>query len=188
MRTNVFIEQREQLASVVTTLPRELLETNAAPHLGIVSELQASSVIEIGVVQAVTRVNVEDPQAIKAQREILEDYHARRLYERDGTHCSNINRIATQIRPAAESSAASAELDQVLTPLRYADEEILDDIKAILEPSVAAIVKIDACTRVDDAKAEQRQFAERMQPTIDRIRSNLSKLNEQSGKLIDLMW
>jgi hypothetical protein len=85
MRTNVFIEQREQLASVVTTLPRELLETNAAPLLGIVSELQASAVIEIGVVQAVTRVNVEDPQAIKAQREILEDYHDRRLYVRDGT-------------------------------------------------------------------------------------------------------
>jgi len=188
MPTNEFIEQREQLASVVTTLPRELLETNAAPLLGIVSELQASSVIEIGVVKAVTRVNVEDPQAIKEQREILEDYHDRRLYERDGTHCSNIDRIATQIRPAAEPSAASAELDQVLAPLRQADKEIIDDIEAILEESVAAIVKIDLrSSRVDDARAEQRQFAERMQPTIDRIRSNLRKLNEQSGKLIDLM-
>jgi hypothetical protein len=188
MRTNVFIEQREQLASVVTTLPRELLETNAAPLLGIVSELQASSVIEIGVVQAVTRVNVEDPQAIKTQREILEDYQDRRLYVRDGTHCSNIDRIATQLRRDAASSAATAELDQVLTPLRSADVEIVDDIEAILEASVDAIVKIDACTRVDDATAEQRQFAERMRPTIDRIRNNLRKLNELSGKLIDLMW
>jgi hypothetical protein len=186
MGTNVFIEQREQLASVVTTLPRELLETNAAPLLGIVSELQASSVIEIGVVQAVTRVNIEDPEAVKTQRAILEDYRDRRLYDRDRTHCSNIDRIATQIRPAGESSA-SAELDQVLAPLRHADNDLLDDIEGILDASVAAIIKIDECHRVDDARAEQRQFADSMRPTIDRMRSNLGRMNELAGKLIDLM-
>jgi hypothetical protein len=49
MDTNPFVEDRERLASVVTTLPRELLATNAAPLMAIVSELQASSVIDDGL-------------------------------------------------------------------------------------------------------------------------------------------
>jgi len=185
MSTNRFIEQRELLTSVVTTLPRELLETNAAPLMGIVSELQASSVIEIGVVQAVTRVDAEDPMAVKRQREILEDYRDRRLFDRDRTHCSNINRIATQIRPS-ESPAAS-ELDAVLTPLRHADIDLLDDIEGILDASIAAITEMDDSRRVDDARARQEQFAKDMRPTIERMKSNLSRLNDLTGKLIDLM-
>jgi hypothetical protein len=189
MSTNPYIEGRERLASVVTTLPRELLETNAAPLLAIVSELQASSVIEIGVIQAVGRVKVDDPQAIRQQREILEDYEQRRLYDRDRTHCSNIDRIATQLR-APLGQAPSTKLDElnaVLQPLRHADDDLLDDIEQILGDSLAAIREIEASNRLVDAEAAQARFMGRMQPAIDRMKRNLSQMNALTGQLIDLL-
>ncbi|HWC41675.1 MAG TPA: hypothetical protein VHK02_06790 [Actinomycetota bacterium] len=173
----------------MTTLPRELLETNAAPLLAIVSELQASSVIEIGVIQAVGRVKVDDPQAIRRQREILEDYQQRRLYDRDRTHCSNIDRIATQLRaPLGQSPSTKLdELNAVLQPLRHADDDLLDDIEQILGDSLAAIREIEASNRLVDAEAAQARFMGRMQPAIDRMKRNLSQMNALTGQLIDLM-
>jgi hypothetical protein len=189
MYTNPYVEGRERLASIVTTLPRELLETNAAPLMGILSELQSSSVIEIGVIQAVSRVKVDDPQAVRKQREILEDYQNRRLYDRDRTHCSNIDRIATQLR-APHGHAQPSKLDQlneVLEPLRHADDDLLDDIERILGDSLTAIREIEGSSRLADARSAQARFTERMQPTIDRIRNNLSRMNALTGQLIDLM-
>lgn len=196
MSTNPFVEQRQRLeagdrlASAVDTLPRELRETNAVPLLGIVRELEASSVIEIGVLHAVSRVSVEDPQAVKTQRAILEDYRDRRLYDRDRTHCSNIKRIATQIPSTDESSQASQQLerlDQVLLPLKDADDDLLGDIERIVNAAITAITEIDECRRVEDAQAAQKRFAESMRPAIDDIKSNLSRMNELAGKLIDDM-
>ena len=189
MSTNPYVEGHEQLASVVTTLPRELLETNAAPLLAIISELQASSVIEIGVIQAVGRLKADDPQAITRQREILEDYQQRRLYDRDRTHCSNIDRIATQLRaPLGQSPSPKLdELNAVLEPLRHADDDLLDDIEQILGDSLTAVREIEGSSRLVDAEAAQGRFMARMQPTIDRIKSNLSRMNALTGQLIDLM-
>lgn len=189
MYTNPYVEARERLASVVTTLPRELLETNAAPLMAILTELQASSVIEIGVIQAVSRVKVDDPQAVRRQREILEDYEQRRLYDRDRTHCSNIDRIATQLRAPQGQSPTSKldELNEILMPLRHADDVLLDDIEQILRDSLTAIREIEGSSRLADARSAQTRFAERMQPTIDRIRSNLGRMNALTGQLIDLM-
>jgi methyl-accepting chemotaxis protein len=129
MYTNPYVEGRERLASIVTTLPRELLETNAAPLMGILSELQSSSVIEIGVIQ----------------------------------------------------------LNEVLEPLRHADDDLLDDIERILGDSLTAIREIEGSSRLADARSAQARFTERMQPTIDRIRNNLSRMNALTGQLIDLM-
>jgi hypothetical protein len=189
MYTNPYVEARERLASVVTTLPRELLETNAAPLMAILTELQASSIIEIGVIQAVSRVKVDDPQAVRRQREILEDYEQRRLYDRDRTHCSNIDRIATQLRAPHGQSPTSKldELNEILMPLRHADDVLLDDIEQILRDSLTAIREIEGSGRLADARSAQTRFTERMQPTIDRIRSNLGRMNALTGQLIDLM-
>jgi hypothetical protein len=196
MSTNPFVEQRQRLeagdrlASVVATLPGELRETNAVPLMAIVRELEASSVIEIGVIHAVTRVNAEDPKAVKTQRGILEDYRDRRLYDRDRTHCSNIKRIATQIQSADGSPEGSEELkplDQVLVPLKHADDDLLGDVERILNATITAITEIDESRRVEDAQAAQERFARSMQPTIDDIKKNLSRMNELAGKLIDDM-
>jgi hypothetical protein len=196
MSTNPFVAQRwrleasDRLASVVATLPFELRETNAVPLLGIVTELGASSVIEIGVIHAVTRVNVEDPRAIKAQREILEDYRDRRLYDRDRTHCSNIKRISTQLRSADETAQAVQELqrlDQELVPLQEVDDDLIGDIERILDEAITAITEIEKHRRLDDARDTQVRFAERMQPTIADIKGNLRRMNEVTRKLIDEM-
>lgn len=82
----------------------------------LVDELAASSMIEIGVIQAVTGVDASNRQAIRTQRTILEDYQQRRLYDRDRTHCSNIDRIATQLRAPHEVSGARAKLDELDGP------------------------------------------------------------------------
>jgi hypothetical protein len=100
-------------------MPVGLRETNAVPLVAIVRELEASSVIEIGVIHAVTRVDVENPRGVEEQRKILEDYRDRRLYDRDRTHCSNIKRIATQLQsgdPSPEASAGLDRLNRVLSP------------------------------------------------------------------------
>ncbi len=188
MNPNPYVEQRERLASVVTTLPRELLQTNAAPLMAIVSELQASTVIEIGVIQSVAAVDAGDRQAVATQRRILEDYQGRRLYDRDRTHCSNIDRIATQIRTPYEGTSPELDqLDEVLTPLRSADVELVDDIEQVLGEAVAAIGRIGDSNRLEDAISAQSQFAERMQPKIKQMKDSLSRMNALVGKLIDLM-
>jgi hypothetical protein len=193
MAANPFVADRERLdgsdrlASVVATLPSELRRTNAVPLVGIVRELEASSVIEIGVIHAVTRVRVADADAVTTQRRILEDYRDRRLYDRDRTHCSNIKRIATQIRTADGSlrhSPETAPLDQVLAPLEDADDDLLGDIERILDASIEAIVEIDESALVEDARAAQERFAERMRPTIEDIKRNIGRMNELAGKLI----
>jgi hypothetical protein len=190
MVSNPFIDERERLTSVVTTLPRELVQTNAAPLMGIVSELQASYVIEVGVIQAVIRVNVEDPQAVRQQRAILEDYLQRRLYDRDRTHCSNINRIATQLR-ATHTTAGTPptldELNQVLIPLRHADDDLLGDIEEVLQEAVQAIRAMDDSNRVDDARAEQEKFKNAMELRVNRMKNSLSRMNTLVGQLIDAM-
>ena len=171
----------------MTTLPRELLQTNAAPLMGIVSELQASYVIEVGVIQAVSRVKVEDPQAISQQREILEDYQQRRLYDRDRTHCSNIDRIATQLRAPQGTYATLDELDGVLTPLRHADDDLLGDIEEVLDEAVNAIRKMDESKRLDDARAQQESFKNTMDLRVARMKDALGRMNTLVGQLIDLI-
>lgn len=194
MSTNPFVEQRQrleasnQVASVVATMPINLRATNAVPLMAILRELESSSVIEIGVIHAVTRVDVEDPTAVRTQRTILEDYRDRRLYDRDRTHCSNIKRIATQIKPAEESADGSRSLrnlDEALEWLKDADDDLLGDIARILDEAINAISQIDKSGRVDDAQTAKENFAERMQPTLDDIKSNLARMHEVAGELID---
>lgn len=194
MSTNPFVEQRQrleasnQVASVVATMPVSLRESNAIPLMAILRELESSSVIEIGVIHAVTRVNVEAPTAVEAQRTILEDYRDRRLYDRDRTHCSNIKRIATQITgddDSAEASAALERLDDALAWLKDADDDLLGDIDRILDEAITTISTMDESRRVRDAQAAQERFAERMQATIDDIKSNLARMNDVASRLID---
>jgi hypothetical protein len=191
MTSNPFVAAREQqLPSAVNTLPRELLETNAVPLMVLVDELAASSMIEIGVIQAVTGVDASNRQAIRTQRTILEDYQQRRLYDRDRTHCSNIDRIATQLRAPHEVSGARAkldELDQVLGPLRHADDDLLDEVEQILDAAVETIRKIDESSRLADVEAEQTRFASNMTATIERIHANIREMHALRGRLIDLL-
>jgi hypothetical protein len=178
------------LPSAVNTLPRELLETNAVPLMVLVDELAASSMIEIGVIQAVTGVDASNRQAIRTQRTILEDYQQRRLYDRDRTHCSNIDRIATQLRAPHEVSGARAkldELDQVLGPLRHADDDLLDEVEQILDAAVETIRKMDESSRLADVEAEQTRFASNMTATIERIHANIREMHALRGRLIDLL-
>lgn len=196
MSTNPFVEQRQRLeagdrlASIVATLPIGLRETNAVPLLAIVRELEASSVIEIGVLHAVTRVNVENPEDIKTQRAILEDYRGRRLHDRDRTHCSNLRRIRTQLQHTEGAPKATADfkrLDTLLRTLSNRDDDLLDDVEGILADVIAAITEIDGCRRVENAQAAQERFAKSMQPTINAIKANLSLMNKLAGEFIDLM-
>lgn len=169
-------------------MPVSLRESNAIPLMAILRELESSSVIEIGVIHAVTRVNVEAPTAVEAQRTILEDYRDRRLYDRDRTHCSNIKRIATQITgddDSAEASAALERLDDALAWLKDADDDLLGDIDRILDEAITTISTMDESRRVRDAQAAQERFAERMQATIDDIKSNLARMNDVASRLID---
>ena len=194
MSTNPFVEQRQrleasnQVASVVATMPVGLRESNAIPLMAILRELESSSVIEIGVIHAVTRVDVEAPTAVEVQRTILEDYRDRRLYDRDRTHCSNIKRIATRIRgddDSAEASAALGRLDDALAWLKDADDDLLGDIDRILDEAITTISAMDESRRVRDAQAAQERFAERMQATIDDIKVNLARMNDVASRLID---
>jgi hypothetical protein len=191
MASNPFVAAREQqLPSAVNTLPRELLETNAVPLMVLVDELAASSMIEIGVIQAVTGVDASNRQAIRTQRRILEDYRQRRLYDRDRTHCSNIDRIATQLRAPHEASGAQAkldELDQVLGPLRHADDDLLDEVEQILDAAVETIRTMDKSSRLADVEAEQTRFAGNMTETIERIHANIREMHALRGRLIDLL-
>jgi hypothetical protein len=193
--SNTFVEQRmrldtgNQLASVVGTLPRELRDTNAAPLLAILRELEASSVIELGVISAVTRVDPESDSEIKAQRTILEDYRDRRLHDRDRTHCSNIRRILTQVRSHAEGPGGSDRIgvvDTVLAQILGSDKELLDDIESILDRAVATIAAMDGAT-VDEAERVQSDFAADMGPVRRDIKANLGRLNALTAELIDAL-
>ena len=144
--------------------------------------------IEIGVIHAVTRVNVEDPQAIKAQREILEDYRDRRLYDRDRTHWQQHqadldaaplrgrNRTGIPGAPAAGPGARATAGGRRRPHRRH---------RADLDEAITAITEIEKHRRLDDARATQERFAERMQPTIADIKANLRRMNEVTRKLID---
>lgn len=169
-------------------MPVTLRESNAIPLMAILRELESSSVIEIGVIHAVTRVNVEAPTAVETQRAILEDYRDRRLYDRDRTHCSNIKRIATQVTgddDSAEASAALERLDDALAWLKNADDDLLGDIERILDEAITTISTMDDSRRVRDAQAAQERFAERMQATINDIKSSLARMNDVASRLID---
>jgi len=193
---NPFVEQRlrldtgDRLANVIATLPTTLRETNAGPLLGIVRELEASSIVELGVINAVANVDVENREAIHEQRLILSDYRDRRLHDRDRTHCSNIGRILTQVRSEPTGPTAGTRVqvvDEVLEPIVRADERLLDDVEAILEKAVTAIVAMDDATRVVEAETAQSRFVEEMEPTKQAIKANLSRLNKLTGELIDTM-
>jgi len=191
---NTFVDQRlrlemsDRLAGVMETLPQELRGTNAAPLLNIVRELEASSIIELGVISAVTQVDAEDRQAIRLQRDILADYHDRRLYDRDRTHCSNIRRTLTQVGKAAEGSGDASQLrvvNDVLRPILGADEVLLDDIETILAEAVNAITAMDAADRLTDVEAAQREFAAKMEPLRSDIKANLARMSALTNQLID---
>ena len=193
---NTFVEQRmrldasDQLASVVGTLPKELRDTNAAPLLAILRELEASSVIELGVINAVIRVDPENRQQIQEQRAILKDYSDRRLHDRDRTHCSNIRRILTQVRSNSAGAGASNRItvvDAVLVPITHADFELLDDVELILGKATTAITAMDDANRVADVELVQRAFAAEMEPIRLDIKANLSRINALTGELIDVL-
>lgn len=180
--TNPFIEARERLPSVVETLPRELTEANAARLLRIVEELKKSYVVELGPAQAVMRVDVEDRQAVRDLHQELEDYYQARLFDHERTHCTNIDRLAARLSPDARD-----RLDEVLYPLREADNIILDDVEQMLSATLDAAREIANATAVRDAEAAQARFTQEMEPRIDRLKATLKRMNVLANELVDLV-
>ena len=196
MATNIFVEQRlrldttDQLASVVATLPVELRDTNAVPLLAILRELEASSVIELGVISAVKNLDPADPQQIAEQQTILDDYADRRLHDRDRTHCSNIRRILTQVHDHAAGPGASERVqavDAVLAPIVGADMELLDDVESILGKARTAMAGMSSAQRVVDVERIQQEFVAELEPVRREIKASLGRLNSLTSTLIDVL-
>jgi hypothetical protein len=181
---------REALLSFVDTLPRELLQTNAAPLLNILEELRNSYREQHKWVTAVAHVNVEDPQAVSTLRFELEDYLQTRFFDKERTHCSNIYRIVSTLnRPSASSTHREQfqQLQDLIWPLTNAENPYLVGIEKIVERADEAIHEIEAAPSVRDAEEAQRRFKVDMETATDRLRDTLKRLNNLANDLIDLM-
>ena len=90
MNVNEFLGARADVVPVMETLPLELKETNAGPLLGVIDELRRSMLTELVVVDAVSKVDVQDLQAVQSLRDDLSYYGTRQGLSSTRTHCGNI--------------------------------------------------------------------------------------------------
>jgi hypothetical protein len=178
---------REALLSFVDTLPRELLQTNAAPLLNILEELRNSYREQHKWVTAVAHVNVEDPQAVSTLRLELGDYMLTRFLDRERIHCANIYRIASTLnRPSASSPHREQfqQLQDLIWPLTNDENPYLVGIEDIVDMADEAIREIEAASSVRNAEEAQRRFKVEMETATDRLRDTLKRLNNLANDLL----
>jgi hypothetical protein len=138
------------------------------------------------MVKRVERVDAADPAAVRELRQAIEDYLEFGLLDRDRTHCHNIDLLAKEMRAAGEAS----DLDRfkvLIAPLRVADNDYLDDVKQVVEDTLAAAREIESADRLEDANATQRRFQEQRRASVDQLKTTLNRMNDIAGQLIDLV-
>src|SRR5262245_3555109 len=198
MNTNPFIEAREKLPSAITTLPPNYLNGNAAPLLAIVEELRNSYRVELRIIQTIKNLDVTQPEAVGQLALDFESYNQYRDFDRERTHCHNIDRIArTLLTPLRAGSQADrdlvAQLEKLLVPLREADNDILDDIEELMRRASAALITINSQVqasqsdpaRLNDARSAQQAFVQECDPRLDRLKAALKQMNTLANDLLD---
>ena len=101
--------------------------------------------IELQVGKCVERVDAGDPIAVHDLRQAIEDYLEDTLPDRDRTHRHNIDRAGDEMR-ASGHAADLARFEALLAPLRYADNDYLDDVKQVVEDALSALARFEDAT------------------------------------------
>jgi DNA repair ATPase RecN len=188
---------RENVSSVITTLPADYLSGNAAALLRILEELQRSFQEELFLVQAVKNLDIRDYQAVDRLSVFLEDYQQRRLFDRERTHCHNIQRIVYTLLPASDTSTdpSISELQNVLQPLMDADNEFIDELDSLVARAVDTVRQIKADIQTSytqptgyaPALATQANFLQEFDPRVQRLKTLMKDMNIRINELIDLL-
>jgi hypothetical protein len=198
MNTNPFIEAREKLPSAITTLPPNYLDGNAAALLAIVEELRNSYKVELRIIQTIKNLDVTRPEAVDQLASDFESYHQYRDFDRERTHCHNIDRIArtllVPLRAGSQTDRARvAQLENLLAPLRVADNDFLDDIEKLMSRALQALKVINDHVRagqhdparLNDARNEQQKFVQEFDPLLNQLKTVLKQMNTLANDLID---
>lgn len=201
MSENPYIEAREQLPSAIRTLPSDYLKGNAAKLLAIVEELRRSYVLELRVIQDIKSLDVTDPDAVAEFTQVFENYHQYRGFDEERTHCHNIDRVArTLLIPLQASSTATdrqrvGQVEDLLEPLRIADNDFLDEIEPLMDRALAVAKEINDHVqatgtdpaRLDAAREEHEAFVQEFDAKVEALKANLRQMNTLANDLIDCL-
>ena len=198
MSSNPFIEAREKLRSAISTLPLEYLNGNAAALLAIVEELSQSYRLELRIIQAINGLNVSDPEEVAQFTTYFQNYHQSRDFEKERTHCSNINRITrTLLIPLKAGTQADlsrvAQVENMIRKLGTHDAVFMDEIEPVMDRALAAVNRINTYVQVSltdptqlaDARKEQQAFTDEFNPEFVRMKTLLKRMNLLANDLID---
>lgn len=193
MSTNPFIEAREKLPSAISTLPPGYLDGNAAALLTIVEELKNSYKVELKVIQAIKNLDVTNSEVVAQLTRYLGDYYQSRDFDRERTHCHNIDRIArTLLAPLEAGTQADrervAQVEKLLEPLRVADNDYLDEIESVMDRALATIKTINEhvqASQTDPARQERQAFVQEFDPRVAQLKEKLKQMNILANDLID---
>jgi len=190
---NPFLKAYDQLPSAISTLPPGYLNGNAAALLGIVDELAKSNRLELKVIQAIKNVDIANAAAVHDLASQIEEYYLQRGFDRERTHCHNIDRIvrALLVPPRGGTQAELdrvAQVEQLLAPLRVADNDFIGDLEPLVQRAQAAITGIDAHLRGADSRAAmhvQQTFVTEYTAHVERLKERLKQMNQLANDLID---
>jgi hypothetical protein len=187
-------------ASAAKSLPKDYLGENAERLLLVAEELRKSFGVQLKLVRVVSDLDVSDLNKVQALASHLKWYVDGRFFDNERTHCHNIDRLmALMVRRyktgSPEDDLRIAAFDELVAPLKVADNDILDSLEPLAEDArdtVAAIedavgLQEQAPTR-DRARPEElrRGFIDRAQNRVAKARKGLGELSRLSAELIDL--
>jgi hypothetical protein len=198
MGSNPFIEAREKLPSAISTLPPDYLNGNAAALLAIVEELSRSYRLELRFIQAINGLNVSDPEKVAQFTTDFQNYHQSRDFEKERTHCRNIDRITrTLLVPLKAGTQADlsrvSQVENMMSMLGSADAEFMDEIEPMMDRALAAVRRINTHvqasltdpTQLAVARQEQQAFTNAFNPEFVRMKTLLKRMNILANDLID---
>ena len=198
MSSNPFIEAREKLPSAISTLPPDYLNGNAAALLAIVEELSRSYRLELRFIQAINGLNVSDPEKVAQFTTDFQNYHQSRDFEKERTHCRNIDRITrTLLVPLKAGTQADlsrvSQVGNMMSMLGSADAEFMDEIEPMMDRALAAVRRINTHvqasltdpTQLAAARQEQQAFTNEFNPEFVRMKTLLKRMNILANDLID---
>jgi hypothetical protein len=198
MKYNPFIEAREKLSSAVSTLPPDYLKGNAGRLLKIVEELSKSCRLELSLIQAIKGLNVSAPEEVAQLTTDIQNYHQSRDFDKERTHCRNIDRFARTLIVRLEAGtqadlARVAEVEHMIRMLSNHDAKFLDEIESVMNRVLVAANRINTHVQVSltdpaqlaAARQEQQAFIDEFDPEFSQLKTVLKKMNILANDLID---
>ena len=193
--SNPFIEARDSLASAITTLPVGYLNENAAALLSVIEELKKSCHVEFRLIQAIRGLDVKDGKAVERIAKYLIDYDEISDFDRERTHCHNIDRIVSELlKPYqtdwSEDRTKIEAVEKLLKPLCEADNAYLEQIEPLVRDAAETMRRIKNHVSPGGggeaaAERERDDFLLKAGDRVERVKLYLRSMNKLANTLLD---